>query len=88
MPGAHRLFAADASRSRSYAIWTTRASLPPTRKTGMAFKEMMQDALDEKIAFIITKSVSRAAHNIADSLTTVRMLKEEGAEIYFEKDYM
>ncbi len=45
---------------------------------------MVQDALDEKIDLIITKSVSRFARNTVDSLTTIRMLKEKGVEIYFE----
>ena len=34
----------------------------------------------------VTKSVSRFARNTVDSLTTVRMLKEKGVEIYFEKE--
>lgn len=38
------------------------------------------------IDLIITKSVSRFARNTVDSLTTVRMLKEKGVEVYFEKE--
>jgi DNA invertase Pin-like site-specific DNA recombinase len=37
---------------------------------------------------IITKSVSRFARNTVDSLTTVRLLKEKGIEVYFEKEYI
>lgn len=47
---------------------------------------MISDALDGKIDLIITKSVSRFARNTVDSLTTVRLLKEKGVEVYFEKE--
>lgn len=47
---------------------------------------MIEDALAGKIDLIITKSVSRFARNTVDSLTTVRKLKEQGVEIYFEKE--
>ena len=47
---------------------------------------MVADALAGKIDLIVTKSVSRFARNTVDSLTTVRMLKEKGVEIYFEKE--
>lgn len=46
---------------------------------------MVQDALDGKIDLIITKSVSRFARNTVDSLTTIRLLKEHGVEVYFEE---
>ena len=49
------------------------------------FNDMIQDALDGKIDLIITKSVSRFARNTVDSLTTIRMLKERGIEVYFEE---
>ena len=47
---------------------------------------MVQDALEGKIDLIITKSVSRFARNTVDSLTTVRLLKDRGVEVYFEKE--
>lgn len=50
------------------------------------FKRMIEEALDGKIDLIITKSVSRFARNTVDSLTTIRKLKENGVEIYFEKE--
>ena len=49
------------------------------------FNAMIQDALDDKIDLIVTKSVSRFARNTVDSLTTVRKLKEKGVEVYFQK---
>lgn len=35
---------------------------------------------------VITKSVSRFARNIVDSLTSIRTLKAHGTEVYFEKE--
>ncbi len=49
------------------------------------FNDMIQDALDGKIDLIITKSVSRFARNTVDTLTTIRLLKEHGIEVYFEE---
>ena len=49
------------------------------------FNQMIKDALDGKIDLIITKSVSRFARNTVDSLTTIRKLKENNVECYFEK---
>ncbi len=50
------------------------------------FKEMIADALNGKIDLIVTKSVSRFARNTVDSLVTIRKLKENGVECYFEKE--
>ena len=50
------------------------------------FKRMVADALDGQIDLIITKSVSRFARNTVDSLTTIRDLKDNGTEVYFEKE--
>ena len=49
------------------------------------FNDMIADALAGKIDLIITKSVSRFARNTVDSLTTIRLLKEHGVEVYFEE---
>lgn len=50
------------------------------------FNKMIKDALNGKINLIITKSVSRFARNTVDSLTTIRKLKENGVEVFFEKE--
>ena len=50
------------------------------------FNSMIADALDGKIDLILTKSISRFARNTVDTLTTVRKLKENGVEVYFEKE--
>ena len=50
------------------------------------FNRMVEDALAGRIDLIITKSVSRFARNTVDSLSTIRKLKENGCECYFEKE--
>ncbi len=50
------------------------------------FNRMIADALNGKIDLIITKSVSRFARNTVDSLSTIRKLKENNIECYFEKE--
>ena len=50
------------------------------------FQNMVADALNGKIDLILTKSVSRFARNTVDSLTTIRELKANGVEVYFEKE--
>ena len=50
------------------------------------FQEMISDALNGKIDLIVTKSISRFARNTVDSLTMIRKLKENGCEVYFEKE--
>lgn len=55
-------------------------------KKRAGFQKMIEDALAGKIDLIVTKSVSRFARNTVDSLTTIRKLKENGTECYFEKE--
>ena len=50
------------------------------------FQKMITDAIDGKIDLIVTKSISRFARNTVDSISTIRMLKAKGVEVYFEKD--
>lgn len=50
------------------------------------FNQMISDALKGDIDLIVTKSVSRFARNTVDSLSTIRKLKENGTEVYFEKE--
>ena len=54
------------------------------KRTG--FNKMIDDALAGRIDLIITKSVSRFARNTVDSLSTIRKLKDNGCECYFEKE--
>ncbi len=49
------------------------------------FLEMIKDCEKGKIDMILTKSVSRFARNIVDSISYVRKLKAMGIGIYFEE---
>lgn len=50
------------------------------------FRRMIADAEAGKIDIIITKSIQRFARNTVDLLQTVRQLKEQGVEVWFEKE--
>ena len=50
------------------------------------FCEMIQKALEGKIDYIITKSISRFSGNTLDMLQTIRQLKEKGVAVYFENE--
>lgn len=50
------------------------------------FNRMIEDCNTGKIDMIITKSISRFARNTLDCLNYVRMLKELGVEVIFEKE--
>lgn len=67
-------------------VYTDEGISGTSTKYREGFKRMIADALDGKIDLIITKSVSRFARNTVDSLTTIRKLKDNGTEVYFEKE--
>lgn len=50
------------------------------------FNQMIEDCKAGKIDMIITKSISRFARNTLDCLNYVRMLKEIGVGVWFEKE--
>ncbi|SKC77468.1 recombinase family protein [Maledivibacter halophilus] len=52
----------------------------------ISFQKMINDALDDKIDLIITKSISRFARNTLDTLKYVRLLKKHNVAIFFEKE--
>ncbi len=52
----------------------------------ISFQKMINDALDNKIDLIITKSISRFARNTLDTLKYVRLLKEHNVALFFEKE--
>ena len=49
------------------------------------FNQMIQDCKKRKIDLILTKSISRFARNTLDSIQYVRMLKQMGIAVVFEK---
>ena len=50
------------------------------------FNKMIDDCKAGKIDLVITKSISRFARNTVDCLKYIRLLKEKGVEIKFEKE--
>lgn len=50
------------------------------------FNKMIEDCKVGKIDMIITKSISRFARNTLDTLTNVRLLKDIGVGVIFEKE--
>lgn len=67
-------------------VYTDEGVTGTSTKKRAGFQSMVRDALEGKIDLIITKSVSRFARNTVDSLSTIRLLKEIGTEVYFEKE--
>ncbi|MDP3447615.1 MAG: recombinase family protein [Eubacteriales bacterium] len=67
-------------------VYTDEGISGTNTKKREGFKEMVSDALAGKIDLIVNKSVSRFARNNVDSLVTIRKLKENGVECYFEKE--
>lgn len=50
------------------------------------FQRMMGDCLDGKVDVVMTKSISRFARSLADCVDSVRLLKEKGIPVLFEKE--
>ncbi len=67
-------------------IYTDEGITATNTKFREGFNKMIKDALDGRIDLIVTKSVSRFARNTVDCLSTIRMLKDRGIEVYFEKE--
>lgn len=55
-------------------------------KNRLSFNRMIKDCQDGKIDLVITKSISRFARNTVDCLNHVRMLRNIGVEVFFEKE--
>lgn len=50
------------------------------------FQEMIQDALNNKLNLIVTKSINRFSRNTLIALTTIKKLKAKHVGIYFESE--
>lgn len=55
-------------------------------KNRTEFQRMIDDALNGKIDIIMTKSISRFARNVVDTLKTIRELRDKKVDVYFEKE--
>jgi DNA invertase Pin-like site-specific DNA recombinase len=57
-----------------------------TTRRRVEFNRMITDAMNGDINLIITKSISRFARNTLDTISYVRKLKDNGVEVFFEKE--
>lgn len=55
-------------------------------KNRTEFNRMIEDCLVGRIDMVITKSISRFARNTLDCVRYVRMLKDKGVAVFFEKE--
>ena len=67
-------------------LYSDRGTTGTNYKHRPGFNRMLADALSGNIDLIITKSISRFARNTVDALTVTRELKENGVEVFFEKE--
>lgn len=69
-------------------IYADEAISGTSRAKRKQFNEMMKDALDGRMDYIVTKSISRFARNTIDTLDCVRQLRQLNPPvgIYFEKE--
>jgi len=68
------------------AIYSDHGKSGTIASSRSGFNQMIRHALEGKINLILCKSVSRFARNVLDTLDTVRMLKEQGVRVIFEKE--
>ena len=50
------------------------------------FQKMKNDCMNGEVDLILTKSISRFSRNLVDTMQYVRLLKEKGVRIIFEKE--
>ncbi|MDY6147165.1 recombinase family protein [Peptoniphilaceae bacterium SGI.137] len=67
-------------------VYTDEGISDTSIKKRIGFQNIIKNALAENIDLIVTGSVSRFARNTVKSLTTIRKLKENRVECYFEKE--
>lgn len=56
-----------------------------SRKNRVQFNQMVEDAKKGQIDIIFSKSISRFARNVIDTLTVTRELKAHNVYVYFQK---
>lgn len=57
-----------------------------SKKNRDGFNSLVKDALDGNVDLIVTKSISRFARNTVDTISTIRKLKMEGVDVFFQKE--
>ena len=69
-------------------IYADEALSGTSTKKRVQFNKMIDDCKAGKIDLIITKSISRLARNTLDCLNYVRLIKDLGIEMIFEKEHI
>ena len=67
-------------------IYADEAITGTKTKNRDGFLKMIEDCMNGMIDVVMTKSISRFSRNLLDTLTYVRMLKDQGITIIFEKE--
>ncbi|MCD8075194.1 MAG: recombinase family protein [Lachnospiraceae bacterium] len=67
-------------------IYADRGISGGSTKKRVQFQKMMQDCRDGKVDLVLTKSISRFARNLADTLECIRELKELGIPVHFDRE--
>ena len=67
-------------------IYSDRGKSGTKRVHRAGFNKMMRHALEGNIDLILCKSISRFARNVMDTLEAIRVLKENGIRVIFEKE--
>ena len=75
----------QAQRGWEYAGVYTDEAITGTKGDRAGFQRMLADCRAGKIDLIITKSISRFARNTVTLLETVRSLKEQQVDVFFEE---
>lgn len=67
-------------------VYSDRGKTGTKIESRVGFKKLIRDSLNGKIDLILCKSISRFARNVVDTVETVRLLKDNGVRIIFEKE--
>lgn len=67
-------------------IFSDRGKSGTKTQSRTGFNKMIRYARSGKIDIIICKSISRFARNVLDTLNTVKLLKEDGVRVIFERE--
>lgn len=67
-------------------VYSDRGKTGTKIESRVGFKRLIRDCLNGNIDLILCKSISRFARNVVDTVETVRLLKDNGVRIIFEKE--
>lgn len=67
-------------------IYSDRGKSRTKMESRTGFQRLIRHAIEGKIDLILCKSISRFARNVTDTLNVIRMLKEHGVRVIFDKE--